>query len=208
MKQGFTEQLASLQDNDKTQKRQIPPLENWHPTACGDMDLVIKANGDWYHEGQKMTRQSMIDLFAKVLWVEVDEQNIAHYFLKTPVEKISITVEDAPLQIVSVEQVVENGLTFIQFCTSQGDKFVLDDFHELRFGLPFKTANMSEEMLERQMSQPYILVRKNADSILYALILRSVFYHLIELGELTEKSNFVELSLKSGDKRSFLAMSV
>lgn len=208
MKPEFIKQLSQLDDNDTTQKRTIPPLEKWQPATCGNMDLVIKANGEWYHEGQKMTRQSMIDLFAKVLWVEIDEKNIAHYFLKTPVEKIGISVEDAPLQIISVTQIVENGLTFIQFCTSQCDKFVLDDFHEIRFGLPFKNADTAQTSVEKQQSQPYVLVRKNADSSLYALILRSVFYHLVDMGELVETSDSVGLWLTSGEKRFFLAMSV
>lgn len=59
-----------------------------------------------------MTRQSMIDLFAKVLWAEVDNDNQVQYFLKTPVEKVAILVEDAPLHIVNIEQTQANGQTF------------------------------------------------------------------------------------------------
>lgn len=33
--------------------RAIPPLEKWHPESVADMDLVIKANGEWWHEGER-----------------------------------------------------------------------------------------------------------------------------------------------------------
>ena len=40
--------------------RAIPPLENWHPKNVADMDLVIKSNGEWWHEGEKVTRESLV----------------------------------------------------------------------------------------------------------------------------------------------------
>lgn len=50
--------------------RAIPPLEKWHPEQVDDMDLVIKANGEWWHEGGQMTRESLVSLFATILWKE------------------------------------------------------------------------------------------------------------------------------------------
>lgn len=206
MKQDIISQILALDTKESSQQRHIPPLEKWQPAYCGEMNLCIKANGEWYHDGQKMTRQSMIDLFAKVLWAEIDNHQQVHYFLKTPAEKIGIQVEDAPLQIISVEQVLHHHQTWIEFCTSQGDRFYLDTFHTLRFGLPFVNINSLPEQIEKQQSQPYILVRKNANSVLYALILRSVFYHLIDMGELQETEDNVELWLRSGDQRFCLTM--
>ncbi|GAF54155.1 DUF1285 domain-containing protein [Psychrobacter sp. JCM 18900] len=29
------------------------------------MDLTIKANGEWWHEGGQMTRESLVSLFAR-----------------------------------------------------------------------------------------------------------------------------------------------
>lgn len=207
MKQDLISELSALDNQNSGEKRTIPPLENWQPAYCGEMDLVIKSNGDWIHDGRKMTRQSMIDLFAKVLWAEIDNANQIRYFLKTPVEKIGIQVEDAPLQIVNVEQVIENQQTFIKFTTSQGDCFYLDNFHQVRFGLPFRNVNYSQQSLEKQQSQPYILVRKNADSVLYALILRPVFYHLVNMGELVERADDVALILQSGGQSFSFTMS-
>lgn len=195
MKKDFIQQLQAI-NNNKNNSRTIPPLEKWHPQFCGDMDLIIKANGDWWHEGQKMTRQSMIDLFAKVLWAEVDNDNQVQYFLKTPVEKVAILVEDAPLHIVNIEQTQANGQTFLQFTTSQGDVLIADNEHPIRFGLPF--ANVAPHQAE----QPYIKVREQGGSVLYGLIPRSLFYHLITMGELVENpQEQTVLRLQSGDCR-------
>ena len=74
-----------LKDAQGSHKRSIPPLEQWQPKHCGVMDLKVLANGEWWHEGQLIKRQPMIDLFATVLWKEND-----NFYLKTPVEMIEI----------------------------------------------------------------------------------------------------------------------
>ena len=209
MKQDLIAQINQAEqqaDSTNANKRVIPPLQNWKPKFCGDMNLKICANGEWWHEGSKMTRQSLVDLFPKVLWCEIDENNNAHYFLKTPMEKIGIQVEDAPLHIVAVNQIQHYNQTFIKFCTANGDEFYLDKQHEIRFGLSFNNAKISADMLEKQAEQPYILVRQNGESVLYGLIVRSIFYHLVAMGELIEKNDNVYLQLISGDETFELAM--
>lgn len=195
--------LQQIQDADDTAdpKRIIPPLEKWQPKFCGEMDILVKANGEWWHEGRKVTRQSLVDLFAKVLWAEIDDHHQVTYYLKTPVEKIKIQVEDAPLLITQVNQIEQNGNSYIEFSTSQGDKFVLDANHPLRFGLPFHQSepNTSQNVQSiDQSQQPYVLVRKNGDSQLYGLIHRNVFYHLVDMGELIEQQGSTVLQLNSG----------
>ena len=44
------------------------PVDQWQPKRCGKMDLSVKANGEWWHEGQLIKRQSLLDLFSSVLW--------------------------------------------------------------------------------------------------------------------------------------------
>lgn len=61
------------------QGRAIPPLEKWHPEQVADMDLVIKANGEWWHEGGHMTRESLVNLFATILWKE-EQDGVTEYF--------------------------------------------------------------------------------------------------------------------------------
>lgn len=166
-----------LADPTPVHKRPPPPLEKWNPPYCGEMDLRITAQGEWFHEGTRMTRQSLVDLFATVLWREEDR-----YFLKTPVEKIGITVEDVPLLATQVEQVTIDGVEYLQFATKTGDVVLADAEH------PLLMREFGGEL------RPYIRVRRNLD----ALIHRNAFYHLVNLGELVESVDGVQIRLRSG----------
>lgn len=77
----------------------LPPLHLWHPPLSGDIDILIRANGEWQHEGAPIQRHSLVRLFASILRREDDGE----YYLVTPVEKWRIQVEDQPLQIVDFE---------------------------------------------------------------------------------------------------------
>ncbi len=165
-----------------TKSRPIPPLAKWNPEHCGEMDLTIRANGEWWHEGGRMTRQKMVDLFSSVLWTEeVDGQT--QYFLKTPVEKIGIQVEDAPLIAVEAEEIEYQGKLYIELKTENGDYVVASEDH------PIVMRKYQGEM------RPYVLVRGG----LWALIHRNTFFHLVGMGELTTTKNTTLLELKSGD---------
>lgn len=169
--------------------RSIPPLDKWNPEHHGEMDLVIKANGEWWHEGGRVTRQSLVDLFATVLWAEGSGDDI-QYYLKTPVEKISITVEDVPFFITEVNVVEKDTGPVLEFLTSTGDVVDLDDEHPLQMGV----YNGEE--------RPYIEVRFG----MKGLISRNVLMHLINLGQLTEKDGQTLLTLNSGGKAYALSV--
>lgn len=173
--------ISSLGDG-----RKIPPLDKWSPTNITPFDIVITDNGDWYHEGSKISRQSLVDLFASVLWAEVHKGQKRH-FLKTPTDKYEIQVTDAPLFINSVDKVTHDGHDWIVFGTTHGDRILLDDEP-----LYFKTVT-HEGIPDDRL---YIDTRFN----LTARISRNVFYHLVELGTLTEEQGQVVLTLQSGGK--------
>lgn len=185
--------------SSKSQGRSLPPLENWQPEQTVDMDLVIKANGEWWHEGRLLTRQSLVDLFATVLWKE-EHNNEVDYFLKTPVQKLRISVEDVPLLINDVGIVEENGISWLEFTTTTGDVVRLDAAHPitLRTYLPKSSAQNSDEQdkdaVEQEQVRPYMPVRSG----LTALIGRNTFYHLTEIGKLTEENGSTILTLRSG----------
>lgn len=197
--------------------RAIPPLEKWHPEQVEDMDLTIKANGEWWHEGVHMTRQSLVNLFATILWKEENAGKV-EYFLKTPVQKLRIQVEDAPLLINDVGIVDENDKRWLEFTTTTGDVVRLDDEHtiSLRAYMPEDdTSNINASNIydndkneENKPSEsdtqvrPYMMVRNN----LHALIGRNAFYHLTEIGELTERDGETILTLQSGGKSYALSM--
>ncbi|MCH4247838.1 MAG: DUF1285 domain-containing protein [Acinetobacter populi] len=168
----------------------IPPLEKWNPEYCGEMDLVIKANGEWWHEGSPIRRQNMIDLFSRVLWKEEGS-----YYLKTPVEKIKIQVEDAPLLVTQVDQIEIDGQTYLQFTTQTQDVIVADQQHPVFIRRYVDETGESEE-------RPYIKVRFGLD----ALIQRQVFYHLVNYGELFDELHGTCLKLHSGTTQFTLYM--
>ena len=194
--------------------RAIPPLEDWHPEQTTDMDLVIKANGEWWHEGGYMTRESLVNLFATILWKE-ENNGTVEYFLKTPVQKLRIHVEDAPLLINDVGIVNEGNENWLEFTTTTGDVVRLDDEHPIT--LRSYTSKNKEDVTDNnnreEASQyvtaaaqirPYMEVRNN----LTALIGRNAFYHLTEIGELTEHDGETILTLQSGGKSYELSMPV
>ena len=164
--------------------RALPPLEKWHPDYCGEMDLKIAANGDWWHEGARMTRQKLVDLFATVLWREPLD-GIDRYFLKTPVEKIGIQVEDVPLLVTEVDQVEADGQTWIQCTTKTGDVVFADAEHPI-----FMRAYQGEY-------RPYIRVRRNLE----ALIHRNAFYHLFGWAKIDDSGTQSIMRLSSGDQQ-------
>lgn len=138
----------------------LPPLEKWNPTVTGDIDIRIAADGAWFHEGAPIQRAALVRLFASVLWHEDGE-----YFLVTPVEKVRIQVDDAPLVVTQAEFVGEDADQQIFLTTLTGDRFLLDREHPLRV-----------EHTESDEPRPYVRVRRNLD----ALVHRNVFYLLVD----------------------------
>ncbi len=187
------------------QGRSIPPLENWHPEQVIDMDLVIKANGEWWHEGTHMTRESLVSLFATVLWKE-EKEGLSEYFLKTPVQKLRIKVEDVPLLINDVGIVNEEGISWLEFTTTTGDVVRLDQHHQIQLRSFIVTdkenAVTNDSLASNEQIRPYLLVRNGLE----ALIGRNTFYHLTEIGKLTEQQGVVILTLQSGGKDYQLSM--
>ena len=168
-----------LKSAQQGHKRSIPPLAQWQPKHCGKMDLTIKANGEWWHQGQLMRRQAMLDLFSSVLWKEQDR-----FYLKTPAEQIEIEVEDEPLLVNQVDQIELNGQCYLQMMTTNQDVIIVDAEH------PVFMREYQAEL------RPYVHVRMG----LNALIQRQKFYHLIGYGTLQEnQQGETVLLLRSGD---------
>ena len=231
---GSLDNLDALSQYIKSTKgtregRAIPPLEKWHPKDIADMDLTIKANGEWWHEGGQMTRESLVSLFATILWKE-ENNGTTEYFLKTPVQKIRIQVEDAPLLINDVGIVHEDDMSWLEFTTTTGDVVRLDDAHpivlkaynsnkstsndsdfsESDFNNSDKANQMStaddvadsQELASTEQVRPYMMVRNG----LTALIGRNTFYHLTEIGALSEDNGKTILTLQSGGQSYSLSM--
>ncbi|SFD86928.1 hypothetical protein SAMN04488523_103160 [Sulfitobacter brevis] len=143
--------------------RGLPPLEKWNPPFCGDLDMQIKRDGTWFYQGTPIGRIGLVKLFASILWREGDD-----YFLVTPVEKVGITVEDAPFVAVDFNAKGTGRDQSLTFETNLGDIAVAGPDHPIRVVRDPDTSEPS----------PYVLIRRNLE----ALIDRKSFYRLVDLG--------------------------
>ena len=91
---------TSIVDSIKNlSKNSIPPVEKWNPPFCGNLDIRIARDGTWFYLGTPIGRPELVKLFSSILKKEGDL-----YFLVTPVEKVGITVDDAPFVAVDFNQ--------------------------------------------------------------------------------------------------------
>ncbi len=142
----------------------LPPVHLWNPPFCGDLDMRIARDGTWFYQGTPIGRPAMVRLFSTVIRRDGDD-----YFLVTPVEKVGITVDDAPF--VAVELIAEGSgeAQVLRFVTNVGDEAEASEAHPMRVEIDPET----------QEPAPYVHVRANLE----ALIHRNVFYQLVELAE-------------------------
>ncbi|MDQ1192288.1 hypothetical protein QE419_001054 [Brevundimonas vesicularis] len=138
----------------------LPPVHLWHPEHCGDIDIVIRADGVWMHEGSPIGRKELVRLFSTVLRKDSDG-----YHLVTPVEKLKITVEDLPFQAVAMRR---EGDALI-FTTDVGDEVRASEADPIVVETDPTTGEPA----------PRIHVRRD----LWARIARSVFYEMVEMAQ-------------------------
>lgn len=140
----------------------LPPVESWNPPFCGDLDIRIARDGTWFYLGTPIGRPALVKLFSSI--IRKDGNN---YFLVTPVEKVGITVDDAPFVAIDFDAVGEGDALKLRFETQVGDRFVAGPDHPIRVSYDQNGA-----------PSPYVLVRRNLE----ALIDRKSFYRLVDLG--------------------------
>ena len=160
------------------------PVELWNPPDCGEMDMVIRADGTWTYMGTPIARPALVRLFASVLAREGDR-----FVLKTPVEKVGITVEDAPFLAVdmAVEADAAEGRAqqpTLVFRTNLDDVVRCGPGHELRFAL----GSGAGEVV------PYLHVRRGLE----ARLSRAVHLDLMDLGEVREEGGVPMFGVASG----------
>ena len=95
------------------------PTHLWNPSFCGEMDLVIRKDGVWVHEGSPIRRKELISLFASILCIKDD----GHYYLISPQEKIKVKVDQYPFIVTEMKVVGNNRKQTIFFTTNVGEQF-------------------------------------------------------------------------------------
>jgi hypothetical protein len=141
-------------------ERGLPPVHLWNPPHCGEIDIRIRKDGVWFHEGTPIGREALVRLFSTVLRLDPDG-----YHLVTPVEKMKITVEDAPFIATRVDREGEA----LVFQTNVGDTVAAGPENIIRVEIDPETGE----------PRPYVHVRRGLE----ALIARPVFYELAEMAQ-------------------------
>ena len=140
--------------------RGLPPVHLWNPEHCGEIDIRIRKDGVWFHEGAPIGREALVRLFSTVLRLDPDG-----YHLVTPVEKMKIVVEDAPFIATRVDRDGD----VLRFQTNVGDTVEAGPENAIRVEIDPATGE----------PRPYLHVRRGLE----ALIARPVFYELVEMAQ-------------------------
>ena len=141
----------------------LPPVHLWDPPFCGDLDMRIARDGTWFYQGTPIGRPALVRLFSTIL-----KREGGKYFLVTPVEKVGITVDDAPFVAVDFRAEGQGEDQRLTFVTNVGDEASAGPEHPLRV---IRDPESGEPA-------PYIHIRAGLE----ALIDRKSFYRLVELG--------------------------
>ncbi|HRO13037.1 MAG TPA: DUF1285 domain-containing protein, partial [Amaricoccus sp.] len=140
-----------------------PPVHLWNPPFCGDLDMRIARDGTWFYLGTPIGRPALVRLFSSIL-----KREEGRFYLVTPVEKVGITVDDAPFVAVDFTAEGEGRAQLLTFLTQVEDSVTAGPDHPIRVERDPATGEPS----------PYVMVRRGLE----ALIDRKSFYRLAELG--------------------------
>ncbi len=160
-------------------KRGLPPVHLWNPPDCGDLDMRIARDGTWFYMGTPIGRPELVRLFSTILRKDGDR-----YVLVTPVEKVGITVDDAPFVAVDFEAEGAGTAQVLTFVTNVGDTVQAGPEHPIRVVRDPATGEPS----------PYVHVRAELE----ALIDRKSFYRLVEIGVHEDHEGASWFGLSSG----------
>ena len=149
------------------------------PQMCGDIDIRIARDGTWYYLGSPIDRRRLVKLFASVL--KRDESG--DFWLITPAEMCRIKVDDAPFTAVEMKVDRDKHGQRLIFRSNIDEMVTAGLDHPIRVEINSETGEPS----------PYIELRDG----LKALIVRSVFYELVEIGEERELNGDTMLVVES-----------
>ncbi len=153
--------LSLAQIAQLVEEQRLPPVDQWNPAHCGDSEMRIARDGTWYHQGSPIGRAAMVRLFSTILRCEED----GSFVLVTPVEKLTIAVDDAPFVATTMKAEGSGPDQRLAFQLNTGDLVTAGPRHALRFAEG------------EDGPRPYLHVRAGLE----ALVARPVYYELAEL---------------------------
>lgn len=151
--------------------------------VCGNIDMRIDVNGTWFYHGSPINRKKLVNLFSTV----VRRDQAGDYWLITPAEMARIKVEDAPFLAVEMVVTNDNGVKSLDFRTNVEKWVRLDTDHPLRMDIDPENGE----------PRPYIRLAPDGTE---ARIVRSIFYDLVNMAEVTAIDGIDMLTIKSTDQ--------
>ena len=156
--------LAQKAGQQSAQTRALPPVHLWTPPFCGDIGLKIGRDGTWSLHNSPIRRPEMVRLFSSLLRLDPEG-----YRLVTPVEMVSIAVEDAPFVAIDMQIATGSKGPELSFLILHDDWERADGDHPLSF-----------EIGPSGGLKPYLMVRRG----LRALLSRALMLDLVKLGDI------------------------
>ena len=129
----------------------------------GAFPIRIARDGVWFYRGSPIRRTALARLFSTVLRRDDD----GRYWLETPAERGTIEVDDAPFTAVELAAEGKGQAMALRFRSNFDDWVTAGPDHPI--SVTFDPASGEPS--------PYIRVREGLD----ALIVRSVFYELVDI---------------------------
>lgn len=159
-----TNRIGGLEALIKAQtSKGAAPVERWDPPHCGDIGLRIRSDGVWLYRDSPIGRPALVKLFASVLRKDAD----GRHYLVTPVEKIDVSVDDAPFLAVEMEVRGAGPSQSLIFRTNVDDIITARPQHPLYFAVEPDSGGL----------KPYLLVRGRLE----ALVTRALAYDLVDI---------------------------
>jgi uncharacterized protein len=113
-----TPSLEELLEEIVPKDGRLPPVHLWDPKNRLDIDMEIRADGSWWHEGRRIPRKRLVRLFSTILRKDGDGLT----YLVTPYEKVIVHVADAPFMAVRLDRIGPPGHEqALVFTTNVGD---------------------------------------------------------------------------------------
>ncbi|WP_342361200.1 DUF1285 domain-containing protein [Terrarubrum flagellatum] len=162
----------------EAKKRGLPPVHMWNPPFCGDIDMRIAADGQWFYMGSPIGRPAMVRLFSTIL-----RKDPERYVMVTPVERVGVTVDDLPFVAVEMSHEGDGEGQRLTFRTNVDDETIAGPDRPLRF-----------DRAEDGGLKPAVLVR----DALWARLSRPLLYDLVELGVEKEVDGARQFGVWSG----------
>ena len=158
-----------------------PPVHLWQPERQGEIDIVIQRDGSWLHEGGLIKREALVKLFSSVLWYEDGK-----HYLKTPAEKLKITVEATPFLMTQLTvQHANTSQQTLVLTSSYGDVIIVGEENQLSI----------DNSIIKGQEVPLVGIRYGMAGRLTS----SILHELADLGEVVSDTNYDYLRLNSGD---------